>query len=760
MGHRKEDLDALTQRFKGVEAQRVMSGLNLTIPQKLSGNRAQMFASHLEQMITLKNPESPKVFTGYEQPYGQYTDSRIKTEVPYRVIDVISRDIALNRFSYIYLVQDMLGAYDVINVVHFEKLSELHGYLRPMTTSDYFQPGSIIPPGTTIMRSNNHDEHENYRYGINAKVAYISIPETEEDGIVFSESYSKNIKFYMVNETEIVLNHNDCLLNLYGDIDTYKCFPDIGEFVKDGILCGKRKINHLNTASEMTSNALRRSMINDTLHYGKGQVVDIQVHVNNVDELINNEHRQQIMFYYLAQKAYYENVKKSLGSIVNNKDNKYSFEVKFQYEKANDFLSPEVKFSNNTGVFEFAHVVITTVEEVSLYDGYKVTDRYGGKGVICKIWPDEYMPVDEYGNRADVILSPPGTVARANPGQLYEHELNFISNEIRKRMAKLTTLDAQFTLLQGFLADINPKEAAYFYTYWNGLTEEKRQEVIAETIHEGIMIHQGPFYDNLSLDQLENLYSKYDVKPSRVRIRREFPFGDTMIKDNIPAKELVDEELTFYFSQKQSLRDLSGVSPHHGTDVEGYLFDDQVYIPDGEGGVKTLSAESLYNHVVSYGDSKQLNFEDKVRAYRDERGMLVREFVSQRPVVIADKFMIVLKHVPETKFSARSVGATNQIGIPSKAGKPDNVGPYSNTPIKFGEMELDNALIRVPEGIVHRLLATHATNPALRTKLVEMLLSEDPFEAHDLPVDDDGIEDDVPALELDTFLFTIGIDIG
>lgn len=46
------------------------------------------------------------------------------------------------------------------------------------------------------------------------------------------------------------------------------------------------------------------------------------------------------------------------------------------------------------------------------------------KGVICQVWEDKNMPVDAWGNRAEVIVAALSTVDRMNIGRPIEHEVN------------------------------------------------------------------------------------------------------------------------------------------------------------------------------------------------------------------------------------------------------------------------------------------------------------------------------------------------
>lgn len=52
--------------------------------------------------------------------------------------------------------------------------------------------------------------------------------------------------------------------------------------------------------------------------------------------------------------------------------------------------------------------------------GDKLAGRAGNKGVVSRVLPDNEMPIDEHGNRVDLILSPIGVAGRSNLGQVYE----------------------------------------------------------------------------------------------------------------------------------------------------------------------------------------------------------------------------------------------------------------------------------------------------------------------------------------------------
>lgn len=72
-------------------------------------------------------------------------------------------------------------------------------------------------------------------------------------------------------------------------------------------------------------------------------------------------------------------------------------------------------------------IYIKTIEPAQVAD--KLAGRYGNKGVIARILPDDKMPRDKDGNPIEIIMSPLGVIGRANPGQIYEAALGKIAKK-------------------------------------------------------------------------------------------------------------------------------------------------------------------------------------------------------------------------------------------------------------------------------------------------------------------------------------------
>lgn len=60
-----------------------------------------------------------------------------------------------------------------------------------------------------------------------------------------------------------------------------------------------------------------------------------------------------------------------------------------------------------------------------------------GKGVICKIVPDDEMPVDENGVKVDIMVDPNTTVSRMNLGRLDESYVNSASRDATVKLRRM-----------------------------------------------------------------------------------------------------------------------------------------------------------------------------------------------------------------------------------------------------------------------------------------------------------------------------------
>lgn len=128
----------------------------------------------------------------------------------------------------------------------------------------------------------------------------------------------------------------------------------------------------------------------------------------------------------------------------------------------------------------------------------------------------------------------------------------------------------------------------------------------------------------------------------------------------------------------------------------------------------------------------------------------------QNRLIIGDAYIMKLKHEPKGKFSARSTSYINMKGIPSKSlNYKKNQNLYSTTPIRLGEMEIDNLLLTQRPDEVVRMSSMYSGSEANRHQLVETLLTEDVLDLEEIILDNPS--DNHNREILDVYFKSIGI---
>ena len=520
-----EHLVMMNHLYGGKNGHKLFNALVNSDVSKMSASRATMLAGQTPQIKLIINPEINAISTGSEYSFGSITSSRLVNDSHPRSIEAIfDKHQLLNpRENYDVLTKSPAGIYDIKHIVHHVHTTKSHGYVRRRCPIDSKVPGMFITPNEVIYTSNNHDKSGNFNTGLNTKIAYMSLIGNEEDGIIISKSYSRRAAFKSVEEIEFIMNLNQIPLNIYGDIDVHKFIPDIGEYTKDGILCQIRTINYSNGLSDLSVENLMKPNCSDTIITGDGQVVDIEVLCNNVDELRNgDECRRQLLVYHTLMDENYKQIRKTLGPIVNKANGKFTYEVGQLYRESQRFADKNILFAGRSGAFEFVKVKVKIAKTVFIDKGFKFTNLFGGKGVVTTILPDHLMPVDVYGNRAEMILSPSGIVGRSNFGQVYHQELNFIANMVQIKLKQLLLVendfDGAFKYLKDFLYLVDEDYAEFAFGQLAGLGKKQKQEFLLSCINDRIYMVQRNM-DSIEWDHLRELYFDFiDAKPQPVKM--------------------------------------------------------------------------------------------------------------------------------------------------------------------------------------------------------------------------------------------------
>jgi DNA-directed RNA polymerase subunit beta len=484
----------------------------------VDASRALMASSQINQSVVLMEGEFPRVFSGYENQVGKYSSSFLVADKDWTVVKVIRK----NDFNSAYILYDPKK--DLVHIVYRKPckgLSEGFGYAYENGVLDSKVVGSKIKKGETLYRSTAYDEHGNFSFGMNLRAVYMPWHGmTYEDAIVISRPAAEKMDTWGVEHVDVSVNTNDFLLNLYGDKETYRAFPDVGEEVVGRILCSRRRIHNDSMLHDMSSKAMAKVNYNtDTPFYSDGIVMDIEVFSNEPAELLerHKHYNGQVCQHLATNMEYHREIRDALAPWVAEGKGAYTDEAAHAYRRSADIIDPGVRWRNNSSNFDNYIIRFSMLYRNQLTVGSKITNRYGGKGVISTILEESEMPLADNGERAEILLNPLGVINRLNPAQLFEQEINMISDQVLNHINESETesVNEFLDMVTEYIHDVNPVQAEAFREYLgNPATDERWAEAAREIREHGIHIHQPPFHGGLNIDGFRDIYRKYDyVKP-------------------------------------------------------------------------------------------------------------------------------------------------------------------------------------------------------------------------------------------------------
>ncbi len=333
--------------------------------------REQMFASHLTQTVHLVSPEYPKVFTNFENQFGQYSIAYKKAERDFEIIAKLQK----NSLNYDLIIKYYgTGEYDVLHYRRAEHITEEYGYGREDCLAGK-QEGDVVRKGDYIFKTPNYDEHGNFGYGVNLKAAYLCWKGlTYEDAVVISKSAAKKLTSYKVEESMVSVNTNDVLLNLYdnGEYGAYHSFPHVGEHTLDNVLVASRREDNQTMLYNFQYDKMKRILPSDDITYTNGGIVaDMDIYCNMPIEALkkrNNQFTQEIVGALEEQEAYYKKAAEELDKIVPPATEAESIAA----------MSPEEKAAYYAERKEYGYNWARPVPRKTLADrGIRYTDEFG-----------------------------------------------------------------------------------------------------------------------------------------------------------------------------------------------------------------------------------------------------------------------------------------------------------------------------------------------------------------------------------------------
>ena len=287
-----------------------------------SSPRVQMFMSHVGQALVVDGASPRRIQTGVEREFGKYTFS-IKMPCDGKILKIIEkyprsigRDAIAENPKILIIYEDVYTKEaGMVEIDRFHCEHQYFGFSYVLTEeAKKLSEGSHVKKGTILADSPTIDKNKNWCYGVETNVVMMSVPAIIEDGVVVRKGYLDKLKTKGYESRIAGFGKNKYPLNLYGDKDNYKPFPDIGDRIRDdGLLMAFRNYDDLLGPIEMTPEALMEvDYVYDKTTFAKpgAKIIDINVNhdINGGFYPTPTEMTGQVDKYNNSARVYYQSI--------------------------------------------------------------------------------------------------------------------------------------------------------------------------------------------------------------------------------------------------------------------------------------------------------------------------------------------------------------------------------------------------------------------------------------------------------------------
>ena len=382
-------------------------------------NRALMGANMQRQAVPLLRPESPVVGTGMEEVVahdcGYCTYAKNAGVVEYVSADEVR-------------VKNKDGQVDIYPLIKFDKTNDE----TCINQKPYVKKGEKVEKGDLLIDGYSCEKGE-LALGKNVLVGYMNWEGYNyEDAILINERLVKDDVY-----TSICLKVEElkCRTTKLGDEQITRDIPNLGE--------------------EALKNLDENGIIRIGSEVRPGDILVGKVSPKGETELSPEERLLRAIFGEKAREVRDTSlrVQHGKGGVV--------VDIQVFSRKNKDELEP--------GVNELVKVYIAQKRKLSVGD--KMSGRYGNKGVVSIVMPEQDMPFMANGKPLDIILNPLGVPARMNLGQVLEVHLGLVAGSLGWKVATPAFDGADVNKIKQLLVENNFPEDGKVQLY-DGRTGE------------------------------------------------------------------------------------------------------------------------------------------------------------------------------------------------------------------------------------------------------------------------------------------------
>lgn len=344
------------------------------------------------------------------------------------------------------------------------------------------------------------NKRKSFEVGTNANIIYLNyLGLNYEDGQIISQSYADKMAYYGLLDVNLYLYQDDII----------KFIKKIGSRVtsKEVLVNNQTRLRVSATLRDTytgDSGLLRGMGISFSQNnlivpnnVDEGYILDCKIHLIEGRELTSDYSKKVIEDYLKDNKV----------------DDYKDIPERYKILKANPV-------EENDNIVGYISYKILKVDRCII--GCKTTNRYGGKGMISLVCPDNCMPrvvhADGSETIADMVLSGNSVLHRKNISQIWESNLGKCIKEIFKRVDPMVN-DGKYSEAKKFLSK-------YYGDKFNKMTDEEFRD---NHLKNGIYAYRMSvgFYSDLTLDTVKDWMSSLNLTEAD----RVFCPSVTMVED-------------------------------------------------------------------------------------------------------------------------------------------------------------------------------------------------------------------------------------
>lgn len=328
------------------------------------------------------------------------------------------------------------------DIRQYDVPNPINGYNQAQIT---FKPGvsvgQKVNKGDTLIKPDTIDERGRLKVGINARTAMMTYRGYNfEDGVIVSESLAA--KFTSVTTEIITIEISpEVILDGYVDVGTRLKSPD---YLMQG-----RQMKRFKGKSQDLRKELGLSMKYSTPWSVRlpNDMPDVLVYDMKVAKG-DVESKSEETEYLLAPDGRIRQIDKKLD------------ELDFDYDYDQSFIKEFKATEGSAYTIKYKLLVFHKLKNQD-----KLSNRYGSKGVVSLILPDDQMPYDADGNIIECIMNPDAPLSRKNIPQTIELNLTVFVKAVKARHKEM--------LDQMMLPEIRQELKKYMmYDYYKMSDEE------------------------------------------------------------------------------------------------------------------------------------------------------------------------------------------------------------------------------------------------------------------------------------------------